>query len=310
MPRHLIAVFRKFFLLSDHRDTGADTQLQNYIWWYEWAARTGWFITMAFVGLGLGPKGKLVEQVLKTIQTSSLSDLWTNLSSLAVSMLSNPAAVLLAVLTVGWHNAYLRHVKNETKIVESCFEEDQKPEWDEVSGAKFAPFIGAWLFLAFTGLCVLVGHVKWYALVAILLNLGDFAGNEFTKNNLLKAFRSKQFRTKDRVLLARRQIALEYWSEKWQFTRILMMFLLNVLALSVATDLFAIHFPDIAAYALVTIGIVVNEYIITNWRIERDQALKKYPVPGDEAGEPADRPKAGRRAPRKKRSAAQPDSGQ
>ena len=316
MLRHITAVFRKFFLLSDHKDFQADTQLRTYIRWYEWVARTGYFVAICLLGLGLGSTSQLIDGALQTIANirSNSIEFSTGISKLAAPFLSNPPGILLAVITVAWHHAYLRHVKNETSIVESCFEKDQRPQWHEVSGAKFAPFIGAWLFLAFSGMCLLVGQIKWYALVAIILNLGDFAGNEFTKNNLLKAFRSKEFRTRSKVLLARRQIALEYWSEKWQFTRILMMFMINVMALTIANDFFGIRIPDVVPYALVAIGIVVNEYIITTWRIERDTELRKFPVSSagpEETAAKTEPPAADqKRRPKRKRSRAQTDSGE
>jgi hypothetical protein len=315
MRRHVTAVFKKFFLLSDHKDPQADTQLRTYIRWYEWVARTGYFITICLVGLGLGSTSQLIDSALQTVANirNGSIEFSTGISKLAAPFLSNPPGILLAVITVAWHHAYLRHVKNETGIVESCFEKDQKPHWHEVSGAKFAPFIGAWLFLAFSGLCLLVGQIKWYALVAIILNLGDFAGNEFTKNNLLRAFRSKQFRTRSKILLGRRQIALEYWSEKWQFTRILMMFMINVLAVTIAHNLFGVHIPDVVPYALVAIGIVVNEYIITTWRIERDTDLRKFPVSSagpEEAGAKIEPPTADQKRPKRKRARPRTDAGE
>jgi hypothetical protein len=316
MLRHITAVFKKFFLLEDHKDSRADTQLRTYIRWYEWVARTGYFVAICVFGLGLGSTSQLIEGALQTVAGINNGSIAfaTGVSKLVAPFLSNPPGILLAIITVAWHHAYLRHVKQETGIVESCFEKDQKPQWHEVSGARFAPFIGAWLFIAFSGLCLLVGQIKWYALVAIILNLGDFAGNEFTKNNLLKAFKSREFKTRSKVLLARRQIALEYWSEKWQFTRILMMFMINVLALTIANDFFGIHIPNVVPYALVAIGIVVNEYIITTWRIERDNELRKFPVSGagpEETATKTEPPRADQaHRPKRKRSRAPKESGE
>jgi hypothetical protein len=307
---HLIAVFKKFFLISDHVDTNADTRLNDYIRLYESYARWAYFPGLCLFGLGLGSKSKLKEQLVLLVPgLGSWEELQSASAEFARGVLQNPAGVILALVTVTWHHAYLRHVKNETKIITSCFEREQKPQWDALAGVRFAPFIGAWLFVAFSSLCLLVGHIKWYAAVAILLNLGDFAGNEFTKNNLLKAFRT--MKTRSKVLLARRQIALEYWSEKWQFTRILMMFLANVLALMMANGAFPIHIPDIVPYAVVTIGIVVNEYIITTWRLERDGKLVKFPVPEEPPGQPPQAaPKPAAKSPRPhRRSAPKPQPG-
>jgi hypothetical protein len=316
MLDHLVAMFRKFYLLSDKVETRADSKLQTYIRLYEWVARSAWFTGACLLGLGLGSKSKAKTTILEILLgVGSLDDVPGAASQLALSVLYNPAGIILAIVTVKWHNAYLRHVKNETEIVASCFEKDQKPEWNEISGAQYAPLIGAWLFLAFSGLCLLVGHVRWYALMAIVLNFGDFAGNDFTKNNLLKAFKKKEFRTRNKVLLARRDIALEYWAEKWQLPRILMMFMINLLALMVAFGALGPNFPDWTPYPLVTMAILINEYIIINWRLERDEKLKKYPVSestdegGSSAAEAKPPSKRSRRA-TAPTSQTQPDSGE
>jgi hypothetical protein len=316
---HLVAVFRKFYLLSDKPETNADSRLHSYIRLYESVARGAWFTGACLFGLGLGSKGKFKATILETVMgIKSWDDVPPAVSQFAAAIILNPAGVILAIVTVNWHHGYLRHVKKETEIIASCFEKDQKPRWDQVAGARFAPFIGAWLFIAFSGLCLLVGHVKWYAAVAIVLNLGDFAGNDFTRKNLLKAFKEEEFRTRNKVLLARREIALEYWSEKWQLPRILIMLMANVLALMIANDMFGIQISDIVPYALVTIAILANEYVITTWRIERDAKLKKFPVPEaetDSAGKtgpartnqkPAKKKRSDRRSARK----PQADSGE
>jgi hypothetical protein len=280
MSGHFVAVVKKMFLWSDHRPIDADAQLRTYIRWYEAVARTAWFVGACLFALGLGSMGDLISQAKEAARAiiARPGEFGTVMSGVAASAFPIVEAIILGGVTVVWHHTYLKHVKNETMIISSCFEPDQKPAWDEVSGAKYAPFIAAWLFIAFSGLCLLIENIKWFALIAILLNLGDFVGNEFTKNNLLREFRSKEFGTKNRVLLARRRIALEYWNEKLQFSRILAMFMANVLALTLSTSPFGIHIPDLFSYVVVIAAILANEYIINSWRLERDGKLAKFPI--------------------------------
>jgi len=313
MSGHFVAVVKKMFLWSDHRTIEADAQLQTYIRWYEAVARTAWFVGACLFALGVGSMGDLISKAREAARTiiAQPSEFSTVMSGVVASALPIVEAIILGGVTVVWHHTYLKHVKNETNIISSCFESGQKPAWDRVSGAKYAPFIAAWLFVAFSGLCLLIENIRWFALIAILLNLGDFAGNEFTKNNLLREFRSKEFRTRNRVLLARRQIALEYWSEKLQFSRILVMFMANVVALTLSSSPFGIHIPDLISYVVVTAAILGNEYIINSWRLERDGKLAKYPIlnwPAEESPPNTEEPLVGRRrALKRKRSQRQAD---
>lgn len=197
---------------------------------------------------------------------------------------------LFALFILLWFFLYRVAVKAEMDVLVKLYSRINPPhDWERTVGRRMIPLLSLGLTLAFLGLALTMDRLELFCIIMLLLNVQDAYGNNLLRKNLLRHFYDKKYTPHATDLhapfiLARREIALDYWVWRPQLERIgLMMIGVIIAFLSVISEqAFGIAIWDKLPYFIIMVVIFANEVTMGQWRIARDIRLEEVETQQEE----------------------------
>lgn len=187
---------------------------------------------------------------------------------------------LLAIATRWWFGRYRRAVGNEIVILDRLFPLWAPDDWDRVTGSSIVVFLSVGITVVFLLMAASLQILTVYAFLMLLLWSMDLVGNQNLCVNLQKYLNDSRARLPNgypylATTNQRRKIAEEYWLEKPQLARVVVLILCTMIVflLLLSGDAYGFNVPRFVPVFILISMILVNEWIMTKWRAVRTEAL-------------------------------------
>lgn len=190
---------------------------------------------------------------------------------------------LFALFILLWFFLYRVAVKAEMEVLVKLYSRINPPhDWERTVGQRMIPLLSLGLTLAFLGLALTIDRLELFCVIMLLLNVQDIYGNNLLRKNLLRHFLDKRYAPHPTDLhapfiLARREIALDYWVWRPQLERIGFMMIGVIIAFlfAISERAYGITIWDKLPYFIIMVIIFSNEVTMGRWRIARDIRLEE-----------------------------------
>ncbi len=194
--------------------------------------------------------------------------------------------ISLLLSTIFWYFRYKKSVISEIGLIDSAFEGSNIPT-DEKHIVKSIKWynsinpIGYCIAILFGILVYFSYYIKIYLIFSLFLSIMDLIGSSTTLQNLNKFL--SEYKVIDDienrlVISGRREAIIKYYFGNMTLQRICIIFLVTLSSLIYyyeTQDGVGDGRYHYVIYYIMTINILAGEYIISQWRIKRDRAMRQ-----------------------------------
>ena len=189
--------------------------------------------------------------------------------------------VILALVIMRWFRNYRTAVENELNVLSHLFHASKRPnDWDKVTGKNLIQILSVVMVLTFVSMSAFLAFLPILFVIVLAMWVQDVLGNSTLQKNLRSHLANPDYQLekdhRDFEYYERyQQIAKEYWLEKPQLERIVVLVFMTVLGLlmSISEQLFGLKIHNSFPIAVLVFNIIGNEVTMRTWREERDASI-------------------------------------